>query len=507
MDGKAKLAVLGDRPLVAETPNVLLDDDVTPTDKLFVRNNGQVPEATRDPKAWKIKVDGEVNTPLDITLGDLMSRFPNVTYQLVLECGGNGRSFFEPEARGNQWTNGGVGCPQWTGVRLADVLKAAGLKSSAVYTGHYGADPTLAGETDKPTISRGMTIKKAMDEHTLIAFKLNGQDLPLIHGAPVRLIVPGWAGSLSTKWLNRIWVRDKEHDGPGMGGFSYRVPKTPIVPGSKGNEKDMAILESMPVRSVVTFPADGARLPAGTRKLDLRGQAWAGDWDIKTVDISIDAGKTWKSAKVNPPANKFAWQRFTASVDLPSSGYYEVLSRATDSNGVTQPFTATNWNPQGYGANPINRIRVLVELLRELTITHVVVITLTATFVLLGLDTAGELRPNQPAYVPPAKPAAVAAPEHDPDKGKPPPHNDTPEDLPDGKGRDVTFYACTACHGVALIKAQGLTRDLWDSTFDLMLEKHRMPPVKAAERAEILDYLAEQFPPRRRGRGADNPFR
>ena len=195
----------------------------------------------------------------------------------MLECGGNGRSFFEPEARGNQWTNGGAGCPQWTGVRLADVLKAAGLKSSAVYTGHYGADPTLAGETDKPTISRGMPIEKAMEEHTLIAFKLNGQDLPLIHGAPVRLVVPGWAGSLSTKWLTRIWVRDKEHDGPGMGGFSYRTPKKPIVPGSKGDEKDMAILESMPVRSVITFPADGARLAAGTRKLDLRGHAWAGD--------------------------------------------------------------------------------------------------------------------------------------------------------------------------------------------------------------------------------------
>lgn len=145
--------------------------------------------------------------------------------------------------------------------------------------------------------------------------------------------------------------------------------------------------------------------------------------------------------------------------------------------------------------------------MREVTITHVVVITLATTFVLLGLDRAGELRPNRPAYVPAAKPAVVAAPEHDPDKGKPPPHNDKPEDLPDGKGRDVTFYTCTACHGVALIKAQGLTRDLWDSTFDLMLEKHRMPPVKAAERAEILDYLAEQFPPRRRGRGADNPFK
>jgi sulfite oxidase len=361
MDGKAKLAVLGDKPLVAETQAELLDDAVTPTDKLFVRNNGQVPELSADPKAWKIKVDGEVNTPIDITLGDLMSRFPNVTYQLMLECGGNGRSFFTPEARGNQWTNGGAGCPQWTGVRLADVLKAAGLKPSAIYTGHYGTDPTLAGETDKPSISRGMPIAKAMEEHTLIAFKLNGKDLPLIHGAPVRLIVPGWAGSLSTKWLSHIWVRDKEHDGPGMGGFSYRTPKTPIVPGSKGNEKDMAILESMPVRSVITFPADGTRLPAGTRKLDLRGHAWAGDYDIKTVDISTDYGVSWKSAKVDAPPNKFAWQRFTAGIDLPTAGYYEIWAKATDAKGVTQPFAAANWNPQGYGANPLNRIRVLVD--------------------------------------------------------------------------------------------------------------------------------------------------
>jgi len=145
--------------------------------------------------------------------------------------------------------------------------------------------------------------------------------------------------------------------------------------------------------------------------------------------------------------------------------------------------------------------------LRQLTITPVVVITLTATFMLLALDRAGELRPNQPVYVPPAKPAPAEPVAADSDKGKPPPHNDKVEDLPEGKGRETTFYTCTACHGVALIKAQGLTRDLWDSTFDLMLEKHRMPPVKAAERAEILDYLSEQFPPRRRGRGADNPFK
>ncbi len=143
----------------------------------------------------------------------------------------------------------------------------------------------------------------------------------------------------------------------------------------------------------------------------------------------------------------------------------------------------------------------------QLNITHVVVISLTAVFLLVALDRAGELRGPRPTYAPPATlapatPGAMA----DPDKGKPPPHNDTVADLPDGKGRETTFYACTACHGVALIKAQGLTRDLWDSTFDLMLEKHRMAPVKPEERVEILDYLAEQFPPRRRGRGADNPF-
>lgn len=138
---------------------------------------------------------------------------------------------------------------------------------------------------------------------------------------------------------------------------------------------------------------------------------------------------------------------------------------------------------------------------------HAAVLGLTATFVLLAFDRAGELRKDKYVHVPPApKVAAVAPAAVDPDKGKPPPHNDTVEDLPEGKNRELTFYSCTACHGVALIKAQGLTRDLWDSTIDLMLEKHRMPPIKAEERTEIVDYLAENFPPRRKGRGSDNPF-
>lgn len=140
--------------------------------------------------------------------------------------------------------------------------------------------------------------------------------------------------------------------------------------------------------------------------------------------------------------------------------------------------------------------------MKGLRIKHVSVIALGAAFILLAADRAGNLRGKSPAWTPPpkAEPRVVEAPRQ-------PPHHDKVEDMPEGKGREVTFYACTACHGVALIKAQGLTRELWDHTFDMMLEKHRMPPVKAAERAEILDYLAEQFPPRRRARsGGDNPF-
>jgi hypothetical protein len=140
----------------------------------------------------------------------------------------------------------------------------------------------------------------------------------------------------------------------------------------------------------------------------------------------------------------------------------------------------------------------------RITMTHAVVGMLTVVL-LLAADKTGELRKDKYVWAPPAKPVPVAV---DPDKGKPPIHHDKLEDLPDGKGRDVTFYTCTACHGVALIKAQGLTRELWDNSFELMLTRHRMPPVKPEERAEILDYLAEQFPPRRptRGRGGDNPF-
>jgi len=359
--GKHKdLVVLGDRPLVAETPEHLLDDPTTPTNKFFIRNNGHVPEETGSPDTWVVRIDGEVNTPLDLRLGEIKQRFRPVTYRMVLECGGNGRSFFTPPARGNQWTNGGVGCAEWTGVPLRDVLNAAGLKPSAKFTGSYGGDAHLSGDPGKDAISRGNPLAKSMDEHTLVVWAMNGQPLTNIHGGPVRLIVPGWPGSLSTKWLKRVVVSAAPHQGQGMGGTSYRIPVTPVVPGSNDDGKGFQDLESMPVRGIITDPANGARFAAGTRALPLRGAAWNGDIGVGRVDVSIDFGQTWLQADTTPPQNRYDWVRWTRTVQLPSNGYFELWVRATDRDGRSQPIVAPNWNPQGYGGNPINRIAILV---------------------------------------------------------------------------------------------------------------------------------------------------
>jgi hypothetical protein len=156
-------------------------------------------------------------------------------------------------------------------------------------------------------------------------------------------------------------VRDKVHDGQGMGGTSYRVPIKPMIPGGKADEKNFRILKSMPVRSIITNIPNGAELAAGTRRLELRGHAWAGEKTVRAVDVSIDYGASWIKAEVMPPANKYAWQRWHASVDLPSDGYYEAWVRAIDNDGKMQPHAAGNWNPQGYSGNAMHRVALLAK--------------------------------------------------------------------------------------------------------------------------------------------------
>jgi DMSO/TMAO reductase YedYZ molybdopterin-dependent catalytic subunit len=355
-----EMIVHNQKPWNMETPPHLLDDAVTPIEKMFVRNNGLLP-ADLNAADWTLTIEGEgVNQSKTYTLAELKSKFKHYTYSLVLECGGNGRGEINPPATGNQWGFGGVSCGAWTGVRLKDVLADVGLKENAVYIGYYGTDRHLSGDASKVVISRGVPMHKALEDETLLAFELNGAEIPAIHGYPLRLVIGGWPASVSGKWLHRLVVRDKVHDGPKMESPSYRVPKTPVEPGAKVPPEDMVIIESMPVKSVITYPKTGAMVKVN-QKFEVRGHAWAGDLSVKAVDISTDYGQTWKTTKLSAPANRLAWQRFTTSLQFDQPGYYEVWVRATDEKGVSQPMVVPGWNPRGYLNNATHRIAVKVE--------------------------------------------------------------------------------------------------------------------------------------------------
>jgi DMSO/TMAO reductase YedYZ molybdopterin-dependent catalytic subunit len=357
-----QMIVQGDRPWNVETPLDLLDDRVTPIDKMFVRNNGLIPEKM-DIRTWTLTIDGEsAKTTKTYSLADLKKRFKHYTYQLVLECGGNGRSGFQPQTSGNAWRQGAVHCAEWTGVRLKDILNDVGLKSDAIYIGYHGADMHLSRDPKKEAISRGVPIAKALEDETLIAWQVNGTDIPEFHGYPLRLVIGGWPASVSGKWLSRISVRNKIHDGAKMEGHSYKVPKNPVAPGENVPQTDeyFSIIESMPVKSIITYPKSGAVISAGT-EIEVRGHAWAGDLSVKTVDVSIDFGATWQNCKLEEPANRLAWQHWNTKIKLPVKGYYEVWVRATDSKGVAQPMVIPAWNPGGYLNNASERIAVKAE--------------------------------------------------------------------------------------------------------------------------------------------------
>ncbi len=357
--GKEDLVILNDRPLNAETPAHLLDDSVTPNHRMFVRNNGAVPEQI-EPENWQLEIAGEsCLRPKRFSLADLRSRFETVSLQLQLECGGNGRSEFVPAASGNQWTTGAVGCPRFTGVRLRDVLNHCGVSADAVYVGYHGADIHPSGDPDLDAISRGVPIDKALERESLIAWAMNDEYLPLHNGFPLRLVCGGWPGSVSGKWLNRIVVRNRVHDGEKMAPPSYSVPRRPVAPGSRVPDGEMRIIESMPVKSLITHPRSGIAIGAAER-LDVRGHAWAGDDLVSAVFVSIDFGATWLPTALQAPANRLAWQDWSTWLEFPQTGYYEVWARAMDSVGRSQPMVVPAWNPRGYLNNACHRIAVQV---------------------------------------------------------------------------------------------------------------------------------------------------
>ena len=355
-----EMVVLNDKPWNIEAQAHLLDDNVTPNSCMFIRNNGLIPENI-DSNTWTLTIDGEsVLKEKTYTLTELKSKFRQYTYQLTLECGGNGRSEFDPPAKGNQWTVGAVHCASWTGFRLRDILEDTGIKSNAVYIGFYAKDIHLSKDPKKDPISRGCPMSKALQDETIIAFKMNGNDIPLAHGYPLRLVAGGWPASVSGKWVDRISIRNKIHDGAKMTGTSYRVPCNPVAPGEKVKDEDMCIIESMPVKSLITYPKTGAILKKG-KALKIRGHAWAGELEVTKMEYSIDFGCTWTTCSIEKAVNRLAWQHFSGTVNFPKEGYYEVWARATDANGGAQPMLLPGWNPKGYLNNACHRIAIKVK--------------------------------------------------------------------------------------------------------------------------------------------------
>ncbi|PKV65494.1 MULTISPECIES: sulfite oxidase [unclassified Polaribacter] len=354
-----EMIILNDKPWNIEAQAHLLDDKITPNSSMFIRNNGTTPEEI-NPETWTLTIDGEsVKNKKTYTLSDLKSKFKHHTYQLTLECGGNGRSEFDPPAKGNQWTIGAVHCASWTGVRLRDVLEDAGIKSNAVYIGYHSKDTHLSGDPKKEPISRGCPLPKALQDETILAFQMNNEAIPLIHGYPLRLIAGGWPASVSGKWVQKISIRNKVHDGTKMTGTAYRVPCNPVAPGEKVKDEDMCIIESMPVKSIITYPKTGALINEG-KALNIRGHAWAGELEVVKMEYSIDFGATWTICSVEKPTNRLAWQHFSASINFPKKGYYEVWAKATDTHNIAQPMLLPGWNPKGYLNNACHRIAVKI---------------------------------------------------------------------------------------------------------------------------------------------------
>ena len=353
------MVILNDRPWNAEAQAHILDDEITPASKMFVRNNGLIPEKI-DIDNWQLTIDGEsAKKSKTYTLHEL-KKFPKHSYRLTLECGGNGRSEFDPPAKGNQWSIGAVSCATWTGLRLRDLLEDVGMTDDAVYIGYYGTDTHLSGSLDKDPISRGIPITKAMLDETLVAYQMNGDDIPIEHGHPLRLVAGGWPASASGKWLNKLVIRNQVHDGAKMGGQSYRIPCESVDPGTKVEDDQMCIIESMPVKSLITYPKSGAMITRdGTLKV--RGHAWAGELNVDKMEYSIDFGATWSACDLKPAPNRLAWQRWSVNIKFSKKGYYEVWAKATDYHGEMQPMVLPGWNPKGYLNNACHRIAVKVS--------------------------------------------------------------------------------------------------------------------------------------------------
>jgi sulfite dehydrogenase len=349
---KRPLIVLTSRPVQLETPSAIFDDgEFTPNDAFFVRwHLPQIPTQI-DPAAFRIRVHGAVDQPLEVGLDELRSRFPVVEINAVLECAGNSRGFTSPRVAGGQWANGAMGNARWRGVRLRDILAHAQPQSSAIAVRFEGAErPALPGT---PQFQKSLALTVATDPNVIVAYQMNGADLPVLNGYPLRLIVPGYFGTYWVKALNAIEVLTEPDDNYWMK-TAYRVPDTPnynVAPTDTGYAT--VPLSNLTVRSFITNVVDGDSVPPGTTTV--RGIAFDGGSGIERIAFSTDGAQTWRDATLGPDLGRFSFRRWTATFEAQANSRYVLAARATSNAGEQQ---VERWNPGGYARNAVETVTI-----------------------------------------------------------------------------------------------------------------------------------------------------
>ncbi|WP_267396390.1 MULTISPECIES: molybdopterin-dependent oxidoreductase [unclassified Sphingomonas] len=354
--GKGNMILQRIHPPLLETPMSVFNGDVfTPNDQFFVRWHwADIPTAI-DVEAFRIKVYGAVTRPLSISLAQLL-KLPRVELAAINQCSGNSRALFQPPVAGAQWRHGAMGNAKWLGVRLRDVLDIAGVKPGAVAV-RFGAldQPVVAGG---PDFAKSLSIDHARDGEVMLAFGMNGKQMPLLNGFPVRLIVPGWYSTYWVKMLNDIEVLAAPDDGYWMA-KAYKVPATPganVRPGQK--DFPTVPINKMIPRSWVTSLDEGQAI-AFDRSIPLGGIAMGGDCGVAKVDVSTDNGKTWYKTTLGPDHGKYSFRRWDAQVPLTHAGPTKLMSRCWNTAGIAQPMTPI-WNPGGFMRGNIETTNIVV---------------------------------------------------------------------------------------------------------------------------------------------------
>ena len=351
---KRPLIVLTSRPPQLETPwSVFNENIITANDAFFVRYHNAGLPTSIDGDSHVIKIGGNaVAKPFEITVAELRSQFKPVELVAVNQCSGNSRGHFSPRVTGGQLSNGAMGNARWVGVPLKDVLARAELKSTARQVTFNGLDTGVFGGGD---FVKALEVGHAMDGEVMIAYQMNGSDIPMLNGFPVKLVVPGHYGTYWVKHLSEVEVIDHEFEGFWMRP-AYRIPDNPcacIEPGTA--PAATRPIGRFTVRSFITSMIDGTQLRAG-RPVAVRGIAFDGGQGIREVAYSTDGGQSWREAKLGVELSRYSFREFTFGF-TPTKGHHDLRVRAWNRSGQSQPMEAL-WQPAGYMRNVVESVKV-----------------------------------------------------------------------------------------------------------------------------------------------------